>query len=155
MRLRQIARQPLRQDFAQRVANAPAAVLPLGGKQGCRHVYAREEGYADRLLLAPIGGNLQDRRSRQAAVGEQQCFIKGHLAAGDARIRRHAGDLAEACQHVLAKSQRHQCGARFRHGEAEPFRDLIAQSARAHLRDRLAAAGDDEMATAHPGRSLA
>src|SRR5690606_27377349 len=86
MSLRQIGRQPLRQQIRDCGGNLLARVLTFGVHQLPRDVVPRQERNTDRLLLAPVGRNLQDRGAGKAAMREEDGFLKRCLAAGNACV---------------------------------------------------------------------
>jgi hypothetical protein len=82
-------------------------------------------------------------------MGEQHRLGELCLAAGDDRVDRDAGQRLQPLQRVRLEGQRHEGGPRLDQLQPEPGCDVVAESGRAHLRDRLAPAGDDQRAATH------
>ncbi len=104
---------------------------------------------SNRHFFAPIGRDLQDCGAGKAAMGEQDRFVEAGTSARDARIGGDSGKRLHPGERLLAECQRHKSGARLGHRQPELRRKLIAICGRAHFRDRLAAAGDDEIPACH------
>ncbi len=86
---------------------------------------------------------MQDRGSRQAAMGEKRGFAESRLGVAGDHGRRNAGKFAE--QHVFAaEGERDERGARLHHLEAELPGEVIGEAGRAQLRDGRAAGGDHQ-----------
>ncbi len=140
--------QPRRQPGGEFVGDEPAR-RGLASQQLLQQVGARRQVDAQRLALAPIAGNLEHGRSAQAAVGEQQVFMKHDavlLVAGFDRDRqRQACQLRVGCPARPIEGQRHQGGAWRNNAQGELARDAVAEIGGADFRDRQAAGGDDQV----------
>ena len=112
-------------------------------QQGER-IAARQQVHGDRVARAPVGGNLQDRRTAEAAMGEQQRFVEAYLAEPCGDVERNAGKTFERRQHAGVEGQRHEPGARRNNGETELASNVVTEAGRPHFRDRRPAGGDDE-----------
>ena len=93
--IRNGARQPLRQTLRQRGRHFLPGMAGAQFLQRGQHIGSRREVDHDVLALSPIGRNLQDDRSAQAAMGEQQRLVERRLAAADDGIERNAGEIAK------------------------------------------------------------
>ena len=145
---RQLAGQPRprhnrpRQAFRQiqRIGQFPRPPLRprcigLGGD-----IAPRRQIDADRLPLAPIAGDLQDRRPRKPPMGKEQALVKADPAARqpDPCLNRQPGQSLHPVELRIGEGQRHQPRARLDHRQAEAAGNVIAQRCRPHLGDRLA-----------------
>ena len=90
--------------------------------------------------LLPVGGNLQDRRPGQSAVGEQHRLaeVRGRRSpgAGGDGVERGAGKVAETLDPFGSAGQRHQGRLRRYDGETELLGDAVAEGAGADLGNR-------------------
>ena len=130
-RLRQPCRQKLRQD-GSRLRLRPR---PLARQQQRRRVALRQQVERQRRALPPITGGLQDRRPREAAMGEQQRLPERRLAGlGDA-VERQPGERPHQIEHGAIEGERHQPRPDRRQRQAEALRQVMREAGRAHLRD--------------------
>ncbi len=114
------------------------------GAQDFEEVAAGGHVDQDFATLAPVGGDLQDRRAADAPVGEQHGLVEAGLAAGNPHIHRHPGQGLQPFKHANFKGQRYEGRAGLCHRQAELAGDVIGKPRRSHLGDRLAAGGDDQ-----------
>ena len=102
-----------------------------------------EEVDGDRLAVAPIGRDLQDRGAAEAAVGEQGGFAESCLAGARDDLGRDARQGLEQGA-VGREGERDQRRARLDDLVAEAAGDVIGEAGRAELGDRQAAGGEDQ-----------
>src|SRR5690606_14884439 len=76
-----------------------------------------------------------------AAVGDQHEIAEARAVGGGGDRERDAAEVGQALLVLAAEGQRHQARAGGQHRVAEPARQLVAEAAGAHARDRKAAAG--------------
>ena len=134
--------QPIGQHSRQLDLEETARPLSLGGGEPARLGIGKEID-RDRLAVSPVTRNLQDRRARQAAMGEQRRLAERRLAAARHHIGCHPGDVAEQ-RFITAQRQRHQRRTRLDDLHAELPRQPIGIIGRPHLGDRRPAGGDDQ-----------
>ena len=134
-----------RQLFGQHLGQHRPHRLPprtrLGPQQMAQKVHPGRQVQPQSRALAPIVRDLQHRRPRQPAMGEQNRLVKPDPAATDPPRHRHPGQRHHPRQFLFGKSQRHEARPRLDQRHPEGFRQPIAKRRRPHLRDRLAATG--------------
>ncbi len=104
-------------------------------------IAAGQKVKVDRRALAPVAGDLQDRRARQAPVGKQHRLVKALAGAGHPARHRHPGQGLHPPQLLFGKGQGHQGGPGFHQGQAELLGHPVAIARGPHLGDRLAPRG--------------
>ena len=103
----------------------------------------------DLVAFAPIGRNLQDRGTTQAAMGEQHRFVEHRLAMPHPGLDGDTGQRLQPLQQRLVEGQRHQGGPRLRHRQAELPGEAIAEIARAHFGNGFSARRNHQRAALH------
>ena len=134
--------EALRQEFAEQVGEQFFG--SLGGLEDFPRVPVRQQIDRQILSLPPVRGNLQDGGSGQAAMGDEQVFAEARAVATDHRIDREAGKVGELLQVVRREREPDERRAQLGDLEPELLRDAITERAGADLRNRQAAAGDDQ-----------
>jgi hypothetical protein len=114
--------------------------VQLGGQ-----VDAGRQVDLDGRARLPVAGDLQHRRARQAAVGEQQVLVKAHAlapgAGGDLHRQRQAGQRRPV---AAVEGEADQAGASVDALQPELPRQSQAEVGGADLGHRQAAGGDDQ-----------
>ncbi len=125
----------------------------LGLCQRAGKVGAGRQVDGQRRARLPVAGNLQHRRAREAAVGEQQVFQEGGAgllrACRDFHRQRQAGQLRVRRPGVAVEGERHQARPALHQRNAELLRQPVAEVRRSDLGDGQAARGDDQAARLH------
>ena len=121
--------------------------LCAGRENRFHDVEAGGEVYLDGLAGLPVGGDLEDGRSAEAAMGDEHFFAEGGFAfagaGGGDYFSAEAGEVAPAVAIVWVEDEGDECGAGFCDAEAELPGDLVAEVGCAHLGDGEASGGDD------------
>ena len=119
--------ESMRQMLRQKGRHARGAFARAA--QPCARIDARQQIDVNPIAAVPVGGNLQNRGSGQAAVREQKMLAKPAAVARDLRIDRHAREIAEALERRRLQRKRHQRRARRNDTDAELLGDAISQAA--------------------------
>src|SRR5579884_161417 len=129
---------------AQRCLGCGKVTACIGGSQGCEQLRTGGPVDADRFGFFPVGRNLQDRRTAEAAVCEEHLLAEGTLAEGRDDGGRDAGEVGELLVLRSGEGERNQRGAAWFDRDAELPRNVVAESRCAHLGNRQAATSKDE-----------
>ena len=114
-----MAHRPLRHRLAQDGAELGLRSRALALLEERRGIEIGQKVDGDLLAGAPVGGDLQDRRARQAAMGEQHGLAEVHTAQPRHHLQRHAAQLG----HFQGK--RHQRWPRFGECQAKAAGDIV------------------------------
>ena len=107
-------------------------------------VHIGHEIQAQVVARLPIGGDLQDRRAAETAMGDQQIGTEAGPVAAAFDRQGHAAEVLQALVMLAAEGQRNESGAHRQYSMAELAGQVVAEAGRAHARYRQAARGDDE-----------
>jgi hypothetical protein len=124
----------------------------LAGENRREDFAARGEVERDGFAGTPVGGDLQDGRTAEAAMSDEELFTKrGSLAACGFRMRGGdgfgggAGEVAPVLGVLGVEDQRDEGGAGLDDGVAELPGELVAEGRGAEAGDGEAASSDDEL----------
>ncbi len=138
--------EPFRQLHRQGVFQALVRVSGALVVKKCIQIALRQHVDGDELARLPVAGDLQHRRAREAAVGEEQAFTKHRSIFGcDNCWHRHAGEERQLLQQRLVQGERHQARPRWQHLQAKLLGNFIAKRRCAQARHRQATAGDHQL----------
>ena len=132
---RQGVGEPVRKQPGQNAPQRGARPLGLGSAERGVGVQTGQQVQHHGLALAPGRGDLQDRRAREPAMGEQHRLAKRSPAAACLHRECDAAEWAHQGDVVVIGDQRHQSRPNFRQRETEPARCVIGKAGRAQLRD--------------------
>ena len=90
----------------------------------------------DRVGFVPVGGDLQDGRPAEPAVGEEQFFTKTALAARHNHGRGDAGEVSKKLMLCAKERERNQRRTAGLDGNQKLAGNVVAEPRRAHLRNR-------------------
>ena len=107
----------------------PRARLARGAQDPGR---IRQQRERDLLPRPPVGGHLQDRGPRQAAMGDERGLGEGNAAHPRHHRKGYARDRAKIGR-IGPERQRHERGPRRDDAQPEAARDVIGNPARPHL----------------------
>ena len=96
----------------------------------------------------PVGGDLEDRRTAQAAMREKHFFAKGIVGGGGDDFRRDASKFGIAARIGPVESKRNKSGTRGDDLVAKLASEVVAEGSSAHFGDRETAGGDNESGSA-------
>ncbi len=96
----------------------------------------------------PVGGDLEDRRTTQAAMRDKHFFAKGIVVGGGDDFRRDAGKFGIAARIGPVENKRNKSGPRGDDLVAKLASEFVAEGSGAHFGDRETAGGDNENGSA-------
>ena len=140
--------EALRQDGGEGGAGAGEIATSRGFTERRGEVAAGCEIDEDRVAGSPVGGDLEDGGSAEAAVGDEQFLAEaGGFAGGPGGgddVGGEAGEVTETGGLGGREGEWDEGGAGWNNVEAEAGGDFIAEAGGTHFRDGGAAGGDDE-----------
>ncbi|MNI62898.1 hypothetical protein D3C73_1182360 [compost metagenome] len=98
----------LGEDFTEQGFQFAVRAFGLLLLQPGRYVVVGHQVDLDRVAGFPERGNLQDRRSAEATVGEQDVLAKALVIAADQAIHRGTGQLGAQFLELIGDGERHQ-----------------------------------------------
>ncbi len=116
----------------------------MGRTQGRKQALFRRPVNADRLGQFPVGRDLQDGRSAQAAMREEHFFPKAALAAAHDHWRGNSGQVGEMRVLRAREGKRNQRRTAGFEVNAKLAGDIVAEPCSADLRNRQPAGGYNE-----------
>ena len=98
----------------------------------------------DGLRFFPVGGDLENGRTAETAMGEKHFFAEGILSGGGDDLGGDSDQLGIAMMIGAIENERDESGARRNDFVAELASEVIAEGRGAHFGDGEAAGGDDQ-----------
>jgi hypothetical protein len=119
-------------------------VAAAGGAERSGCVALRSQVEVDGLGFFPVGGDLENGRTAETAMGEKHFFTEGILSGGGDYFGGDSGQLGIAMMIGGIENERHESGARGNDFVAELASEVVAKGGGAHFGYGVAAGSDDD-----------